>query len=99
MTSAIANRLSPDTREELLRLRRHRPPKQVRDAEKQAERAAVDTWLFNNGWRDWQGSAVAQCGTCAGVNDGARFVARRLGKDGSGPLTIRCASCVAKAMP
>lgn len=78
---------------------RRRPPKSTRDAEKDAKRAAVDAWLFNNGWRDWQGDPVAQCGTCGDVADGGRFVARRIGKDGRGPLVIRCAACVAQAMP
>ena len=91
MSGTIATRLSPETREQLGRLRR-RPPKAERDAQKaerKAERAAVDAWLAVNGWQDFNNTTTASCPRCASV--GTRFVSRAL-REG-GPRVLRCVDC------
>jgi exoribonuclease R len=88
MTSAIANRLSADTREQLKRIR-NRPPRRTRDAQKaerEAEFAATLLYLQTQGWKTHEGMSVAQCPRCAAV--ATTFVSRAL-REG-GPRVLRC---------
>lgn len=97
MSSTFATRLSPDTREQLARLRRdqHGSQRDARAAEREAEQAAVLAVLETQGWKDYTATPTAQCPRCTSV--GTRFVSRAL-REG-GPRVLACLDCATKGTP
>ena len=76
-------------------LKRRRPPKSVRDAERQREADAVAAYLLTQGWLDYEGGTTGQC-RCGRLGPAGEFVARRVLGD-RGPLRVSCRQCAARA--
>ncbi len=72
---------------------RQRPPKAVRDYERQAKAEAVSAFLTSQGWLNMDGDETGQC-RCGHIGPGGDFVSRRLLGD-RGPLIVSCRTCAA----